>query len=85
MTNNEKVYKENNGDMKTIDKPIFVVSDLHLGDKGPRDNFHAPIIRDDKCFDREKQFYLFLEHVEKSNGELSIVYHRLESAELSLF
>ena len=45
--------------------PIFVISDLHMGDDGPRDNF--PI------GDREKQLGLFLDYVANQNGELIIL------------
>ena len=45
-------------------KSIFVVSDLHLGDRGPRDNFAVG--------DREVQFGKFLDFVEAQNGELII-------------
>jgi len=46
------------------DRPIFAVSDLHMGDGGPRDNFAYG--------DREKEFLGFLDHVESQNGELVI-------------
>jgi len=45
-------------------KPIFVVSDLHLGSGGRRDNFAT--------YGREKQFFDFLDFVEKNDGELII-------------
>jgi len=45
-------------------KDIFVISDLHMGDGGPRDNFAVG--------DKEKQLNLFLDFVEKENGELII-------------
>ena len=38
--------------------PTFVVSDLHLADKGPRDNFAYQ--------GREERFYNFLKFVEVS-------------------
>lgn len=47
-------------------KPIFAISDLHLGDGGPRDNFFA-------YSDREKQFSAFLDYVEGIDGEIVIV------------
>jgi len=49
--------------MKQIN-PIFVVSDLHLGSGGRRDNFSS--------YRREKQFFYFLDFIEKNAGELII-------------
>jgi UDP-2,3-diacylglucosamine pyrophosphatase LpxH len=49
---------------KRLRRPIFVISDLHMGDGGPRDNFAFG--------DREKHLLAFLDHVEKSNGRLVI-------------
>ncbi|KKL13850.1 hypothetical protein LCGC14_2521650 [marine sediment metagenome] len=46
-------------------KPIFAISDLHLGDGGPRDNFAYG-----SC---EKQFLAFLDYVECACGQLVIV------------
>lgn len=46
-------------------KDIFVVSDLHIGDGGPRDNFSA----DDKA----RKFSLFLDYVESCGGELFVL------------
>jgi len=46
-------------------KKIFVVSDLHIGDGGPRDNFSA----DDKA----RKFDLFLDYVEDCGGELFVL------------
>ncbi len=46
-------------------KDIFVISDLHMGDGGLRDNFAVG--------DKEKQLDLFLDFVTKENGELIIV------------
>lgn len=49
-------------------RPIYVVSDLHLGDCGPRDNFaHMANGR------REDEFIGFLDFVEKQHGRLIIV------------
>ncbi len=45
-------------------KPIFVVSDLHLGSGGRRDNFAT--------YRKEKQFFDFLDFVAKNDGELII-------------
>lgn len=44
--------------------PIFVISDLHLGSGGRRDNFST--------YRKDKQFFDFLDYVEKNNGELII-------------
>lgn len=50
-----------------MNRPIFVVSDLHLGDGGPRDNF---------CHmsggNREHEFRQFLDHVQSENGDVII-------------
>lgn len=48
-------------------KPVFVVSDLHLGDKGPRDNFAA--MSDEE---RPREFTSFLDFVEDHDGQLII-------------
>ncbi len=48
--------------------PIFCVSDLHLGDKGPRDNFEH--MNDGK---RPCEFKRFLDHVEECEGRLLIL------------
>jgi UDP-2,3-diacylglucosamine pyrophosphatase LpxH len=46
-------------------RTIYVVSDLHMGDGGPRDNF---------AFDNKaQQFSLFLDFVEANNGELFVL------------
>ena len=47
------------------DNSIFVISDLHMGDGGPRDNFPLG--------DREKQLNLFLDYVGSQQGELIIL------------
>ena len=45
--------------------PTYCISDLHLCDKGPRDNF---------CFNgREARFHKFLDHVETCNGRLIVL------------
>ena len=45
--------------------PTYCVSDLHLCDRGPRDNF---------CFeDREQRFHRFLNLVERNRGRLLIL------------
>jgi len=49
----------------SIDKPIFIVSDLHMGDGGPRDNFAVD--------NKEQQFLNFLDLVESQNGKLYIL------------
>lgn len=50
-----------------VAKDIFVISDLHIGDGGPRDNFSC------KGSDRPDQFMAFLDYVQKEGGELIIV------------
>jgi len=45
-------------------RPIFCISDLHLCDRGPRDNFFAR---------REDRFQRFLDYVDKEEGELFIL------------
>jgi len=46
-------------------RTIYVVSDLHMGDGGPRDNF---------AFDNKaQQFSLFLDFVQAQNGELFVL------------
>ncbi len=57
-------------------KDIFVISDLHMGDSGPRDNFAVG--------DKEKQLDLFLDFVTKENGELIIVGDLFEFWQASL-
>ena len=49
------------------DRPIFVISDLHIGDGGPRDNFGH------KDSDRPGQLTEFLAHVKRENGKLIII------------
>lgn len=44
--------------------PVFVISDLHLGDRGARDNFCV--------FNREQELGHFLDHVERRRGKLII-------------
>jgi len=45
--------------------PIYCVSDLHLGDGGPRDNFAVG--------DKMKQFLAFLDYVDRQNGRLILL------------
>ena len=45
-------------------KPIFCVSDLHLCDRGPRDNFISR---------GEERFFKFLDYVQDQKGELYIL------------
>jgi len=45
--------------------PIFCISDLHLCDRGPRDNFNIE--------NREKRFFRFLDYVKRANGQLYIL------------
>ena len=47
-----------------ITRPIYCISDLHLGDGGPRDNFLPA---------KEKQLLSFLDYVEEQDGELLIL------------
>jgi len=47
------------------DHSIFVISDLHMGDGGARDNFAVG--------DRERQLSLFLDYVAKEQGELVVL------------
>jgi len=48
-------------------KDIFVISDLHIGDGGPRDNFgHTGS-------DRPRQLIAFLDYVERENGDLIVL------------
>lgn len=51
-----------------LPRPIFVVSDLHLGDRGPRDNFAHM-----NGGNRTDEFWNFLNMVERANGRLIIV------------
>lgn len=46
-------------------KPIFVVSDLHIGDGGTRDNFAVD--------NKDRQFDLFLDHVCDQDGKLIVL------------
>lgn len=50
-----------------VPRPIFVVSDLHLGDRGPRDNFTYM-----SNGTRHNEFLAFLDMVEEKNGRLII-------------
>ncbi|MHC4231149.1 MAG: metallophosphoesterase [Planctomycetota bacterium] len=47
------------------EKDIIVVSDLHIGDGGPRDNFSVD--------NKEKKFNHFLDYVEQSDTELFVL------------
>ncbi len=60
------------------DNPIFVISDLHMGDGGPRDNFGH------KSSDRPKQLMAFLDYVEREEGELLILGDLFEFWQASL-
>ncbi len=55
-----------------MDRDILVISDLHIGDGGPRDNFGY------KGSDRPKQLTAFLRYVEKEGAELIIAGDLLE-------
>jgi len=61
-----------------VARDIFVISDLHIGDGGPRDNFSC------KGSDRPQQFMAFLEYVEREKGELIIAGDLLEFWQSSL-
>lgn len=50
------------------EKPVYVVSDLHLGDGGPRDNFAH---MSNGC--REVEFGTFLDYVEDHKAQLVII------------
>ena len=52
----------------TPNRPEFAISDLHIGDGGPRDNFAAM-----NGGRREQEFLRFLDYVESQNGTLRIV------------
>ncbi len=49
---------------RRLKRPIFAVSDFHMGDEGPRDNFAYG--------DRETDIGSFLDFVEENNGRLVI-------------
>lgn len=53
--------------IKTTDRPIFVISDLHIGDRGKRDNFSSD------NSPRPKELEKFLDYVKSENGKLIIV------------
>lgn len=57
-------------------RTVYCVSDLHLGDGGPRDNFAYG--------DRPEAFDAFLDHVEKRNGELLILGDMFEFWQMNL-
>jgi len=58
------------------DKDIFVISDLHIGDGGPRDNFAVG--------DKENQLNLFLDFIHRENGELIITGDLFEFWQVSI-
>lgn len=64
------------GVIMSEDREIFVIGDLHMGDGGPRDNFAVG--------DKEKELNLFLDFVEKENGELVIIGDLFEFWRISL-
>ena len=47
------------------ERPIFVISDLHMGDGGPRDNFAVD--------NKERELGDFLEYVESNDGRLVVL------------
>ncbi len=61
-----------------MDRDILVISDLHIGDGGPRDNFGY------KDSNRPDQFMAFLGYVEKEGAELIIAGDLLEFWQASL-
>jgi UDP-2,3-diacylglucosamine pyrophosphatase LpxH len=56
--------------------PIFVMSDLHMGDGGARDNFAVG--------DRERQLSLFLDYVTQEQGELIVLGDLFEFWQMNL-
>lgn len=58
------------------DRAIFAISDLHIGDGGPRDNFAVG--------DRRGQLNRFLDHVAEEDGELIILGDLFEFWQASL-
>ncbi|NLH15850.1 MAG: UDP-2,3-diacylglucosamine diphosphatase [Phycisphaerae bacterium] len=59
------------------ERDIFVISDLHIGDGGPRDNFA-------QGKDRQRELDGFLDYVEKENGELILLGDLFEFWQASL-
>ena len=60
--------------MLSSDKDIFVISDLHLGDHGKRDNFFVNgKDKEGNEINRLELFNKFLDMVEQRNGQLVIV------------
>ncbi len=57
-------------------RPIFVISDMHIGDGGKRDNFAEG--------DRRRQLMTFLDYVERENGELIILGDLFEFWQINL-
>ncbi len=55
---------------------IFVISDLHMGDGGPRDSFAVG--------DRERQLALFLDYVANQQGELMVLGDLFEFWQMNL-
>ena len=55
-------------DKPNPDRPIFCVSDLHMGDGGPRDNFEHM-----SDGNRPEEFWSFLDYVKERNGRLFIL------------
>ncbi|HUW18742.1 MAG TPA: UDP-2,3-diacylglucosamine diphosphatase [Sedimentisphaerales bacterium] len=62
--------------MTTESRAIFVISDLHMGDGGPRDNFAVG--------KRETQLSSFLDYVQQENGRLIILGDLFEFWQASL-
>jgi UDP-2,3-diacylglucosamine pyrophosphatase LpxH len=57
-------------------RPIFVISDLHMGDGGDRDNFALD--------DREQQLHLLLDDVAAQHGELVVLGDLFEFWQMNL-
>lgn len=59
--------------MATIEKDLYIISDLHIGDHGKRDNFFGGIDRPLENCKRYKLLLSFLKMVEKNNGKLVLL------------
>lgn len=70
------MVEQKTDEVMSENRDIFVISDLHMGDSGPRDNFAVG--------DKEQQLNLFLDFVEKEKGELVIVGDLFEFWQMSL-
>ena len=59
-----------------VERNIFVISDLHMGDGGSRDNF--------ACGDCRDQLVAFLNYVERQDGELIVLGDLFEFWQMNL-